>query len=233
MWAIYAGVGPTGILQGLWSPTKRTLVFNPAPELSGATPGSRGLKTQKVTGFADCGGALYVTINIKLFRRNDGSLPAGVPRWTLVDQGPPVGPFNSGLRGISCVPHDGSPSLLFSTEGSGDVYRLDHLPTGQLPDIETAIANHPYPGMVSTLEFTPATAIRHMLATEGATVPATGKGSIDYVIAAYNNFETMNIDGSTRQVFGLEFGFSGGCPKNADLCPFGVRCFGVLRCPRR
>ena len=38
VWAIYAGVGPTGILQGIWSPTKHTLAFNPEPELSGATP---------------------------------------------------------------------------------------------------------------------------------------------------------------------------------------------------
>ena len=230
VWAIYAGVGPTGILQGIWSPTNRTLVFNPVPELSGATPGSPGLKTQKVTGFADCGGALYVTINTKLFRRNDGSLPTGVPRWTLVDQEPPVGPFNSGLRGISCVSHGGSPSLLFSTEGSGDVYRLDHLPTGQLSDTGTVGLSHPYPGLVSTLEFTPAIAIRHLLATEGTTVPATGTGSIDYVIAAYNNFETMNIDGSTRQLFGLEFGFSGGCPKTQICAPSGFdasACFGV------
>jgi hypothetical protein len=83
-----------------------------------------------------------------------------------------------------------------------------------------------------------------MLATEGTTIPATGKGSIDYVIAAYNNFETMNIDGSTRQLFGLEFGFSGGCPKtqicassgfDASAC-FAIRTDGgglptyVLRC---
>jgi hypothetical protein len=230
VWAIYAGVGPTGILQGVWSPTSHTLVFNPVPELSGATPGSPGLKTQKVTGFADCGGALYVTINTKLFRRNDGSLPTGVPRWTLVDQEPPVGPFNSGLRGISCVSHGGSPSLLFSTEGSGDVYRLDHLPTGQLPDAGTMSLSHPYPGMVSTLEFAPATAIRHMLASEGTTIPATGKGSINYVIAAYNNFETMNIDGSTRQLFGLEFGFSEGCPATQICAPSGFdssACFAV------
>ena len=230
VWAIYAGVGPTGILQGRWSPTNRTLVFNPVPELSGATPGSPGLKTQKVTGFADCGGALYVTINTKLFRRNDGSLPTGVPRWTLVDQERPVGPFNSGLRGISCVSHEGSPSLLFSTEGTGDVYRLDHLPTGQLPDTGTVSLSYPYPGLVSTLEFTPSTAIRHMLATEGTTVPATGPGSIDYVIAAYNNFETMEINGSTRQFFGLEFGFSGSCPRSQICAPSGFdssACFAV------
>ena len=230
VWAIYAGVGPTGILQGIWSPTDHTLVFNPVPELSGATPGSPGLKTQKVTGFADCGGALFVTINTKLFRRNDGSLPTGVPRWTLVDQEPPVGPFNSGLRGISCVSHQGLPSLLFSTEGSGDIYRLDHLPTGQLPDTGSVGLSHPYTGMVSTVEFTPATAIRRLLATEGSPVPATGAGSIDYVIAAYNNFETMTIDGSARQLFGLEFGFSGRCPKTQICAPSGFdasACFGV------
>jgi hypothetical protein len=230
VWAVYAGVGPTGILQGAWSPTKHTLVFNPEPELSGATPGSRGLKTQKVTGFADCAGALYVTINTKMFRRNDGALPSGLPRWTLVDQEPPVGPFNSGLRGISCITHDGSPSLLFSTEGSGDVYRLDGLPTGQLPSAHTVRLSRPYPGMASTLEFTPDTAIRHMLAAQGTTVPATGPGSIDYVIAAYNNFETMTIDGSVRQVFGLEFGFSGGCPATQICAPSGFdasACFAV------
>ena len=115
VWAVYAGVGPTGILRGTWSKTKRTLVFNPTPELKGPPPGSRGLKTQKVTGFADCRGALYVTINTKMFRRNDGALPKGVARWVPVYQEPPVGPFNSGLRGLTCIKHDGAPALLFST----------------------------------------------------------------------------------------------------------------------
>jgi hypothetical protein len=229
-WAIYAGVGPTGILQGTWSATTHTLVFNPVPELSGETPGARGLKTQKVTGFADCGGALYVTINTKMFRRNDGALRSGVPRWTLVDQEPPVGAFNSGLRGISCITHYGSPSLLFSTEGSGDVYRLDELPRGQLTTTSAVSLSHPYPGMVATLEFMPATAIRHMLASEGTTVPASGAGSINYVIAAYNNFETLNIDGSSRQLFGLEFSFSAGCPATQICAPSGFdasACFAV------
>jgi hypothetical protein len=230
VWAIYAGVGPTGVLQGTWSPTTHTLVFNPVPELSGATPGARGLKTQKVTGFADCGGALYVTINTKMFRRNDGALPSGVPRWILVDQEAPVGAFNSGLRGISCVAHLGSPSLLFSTEGSGDIYRLDDLPNGQLPNTGPVSLSHPYPGMASTLEFMPATAIRHMLASQGTTVPASGAGSIDYVIAAYNNFETIDVGGSSHQLFGLEFSFSGGCPARQICAPSGFdasACFAV------
>ena len=79
VWSVYAGVRPTGVLQGIWSPTRRTLVFNPAPELTVAPPGSPGAVTQKVTGFADCGGAMYTTINTTLYRRNDGALPSGHP----------------------------------------------------------------------------------------------------------------------------------------------------------
>lgn len=230
VWSVYAGVGPTGILRGTWSKTKHTLVFSPVPELSGASPGAPGLKTQKVTAFSNCGGALYVTINTKMFRRNDGTLASGSPRWTLVYQEPPVGPFNSGLRGLSCVSHDGSPSLLFSTEGSGDVYRLDDLPKGPLADTTLVSPGHPFPGLVSTLEFTPITAISQMLAAEGTTLPATGPTSIDYVIAAYNNFETIKIDGVTRQVFGLEWGYAGGCPSTQICAPSGFNasaCFAV------
>jgi hypothetical protein len=230
VWAVYAGVGPTGILRGTWSKTTHTLVFSPTPELEGAAPGSRGLKTQKVTGFADCGGALYVTINTKMFRRNDGTLAPGMPRWNLVYQEPPVGPFNSGLRGISCVTHDGSPSLLFSTEGSGEVYRLDDLPKGNITETAAMSPGHPFPGVVSTLEFTPMTAITQMLAAEGTTVPATGPTSIDYVIAAYNNFETMTIDGVSRQLFGIEWGYAGACPSTQICAPSGfdaTACFAV------
>ena len=104
----------------------------PSPSSRVAPPGSPGAVTQKVTGFADCGGALYTTINTTLYRRNDGALPSGIPRWVPVYRAPPVGPHNSGLRGITCVTHDGSPSLLLSTEGNGNVYRFDDLPRGQL-----------------------------------------------------------------------------------------------------
>ena len=75
VWSVYAGVRPTGVLQGVWSPARRTLVFNPAPELTVAPPGSPGAVTQKVTGFAECAGALYTTITTTLYRRNDGALP--------------------------------------------------------------------------------------------------------------------------------------------------------------
>jgi hypothetical protein len=224
-WSVYAGAEPTGILRGTWSPSAHTLVFDPTPELTAAPPGSPGLKTQKVTGFADCGGALYVTINTRLYRRNDGDLPPGVPRWVLVYQEPPVGAFNSGLRGVSCVRHDGAPALIVSTEGTGNVYRFDHLPRGRL-DAAPGVALTP------TLELSAAGALRSMLAAQGTDVPATGKGSIDYVIAAYNDFQTLRVDGSDRQVFGFEWAYAGGCPSTRTCGPtaFGGATFDAAAC---
>jgi hypothetical protein len=234
VWAIYAGVRPTGVLKGVWSATRRTLVFNPRPELTVAPPGSPGAVTQKVTGFADCAGAVYSTINTTLYRRNDGALPSGIPRWVAVYRAPPVGPHNSGLRGITCLTHNGSPSLLISTEGNGNVYRFDHLPRGQL-----AAAAGPSPGsvadgLVQTLEDRPILAIRQMLATHGTIVPASGRGSIVYVIAAYNNdgFQTMKIGGVDRQLFGFEWGYLGVCPATQKCGPIasGIVHFNSAAC---
>lgn len=234
VWAVYAGVRPTGILRGVWSPTRHTLVFDPEPELTVAPPGSPGAVTQKDTGFSDCAGALYTTIGTTLYRRNDGTLTSGVPRWVPVFQAPPVGPHNSGLRGVTCLSHNGSPSLLISTEGSGNVYRFDHLPVGQL---DTTLRPNPgsvADGLVQTLEFAPIPAIRQMLATEGTVIPATGRGSIVYVIAAYNNgdFQTMKVGGVERQVFGFEWGYQGVCPTNQTCGPIasGVVHFSASAC---
>ncbi|HEY2563396.1 MAG TPA: hypothetical protein VGI44_06765, partial [Acidimicrobiales bacterium] len=203
VWAVYAGVEPTGILRGTWSKTAHTLVFDPTPELT-EPRGPPGVPTQKVTGFANCAGSLYVTIDTKLYRRNDDGLPPGVARWVLLYQEPPVGVSNSGLRGLSCITHLGSPSLLLSTEGNGDVYRMDHLPHGQLDDPASAGPGDGLRGLNPVLEFAPIPALRHMLAAQGTTISATGKGSIDYVISAYNNFTTVKIDGVDRQLFGIE-----------------------------
>ena len=52
VWAVYAGVVPTGILRGTWSKTRHTLVFDPTPELT-EQRGAPGVPTQKVTGFAN------------------------------------------------------------------------------------------------------------------------------------------------------------------------------------
>jgi hypothetical protein len=237
VWAVYAGVRPTGILRGTWSPTKHTLVFDPHPELAVGPPGSAGFVTQKVTGFADCSGALYASINTKLFRRNDGNLPPGAARWVLVYQAPPVGPHNSGLRGLTCLTRNGSKSLLVSTEGNGKVYRLDHLPSGQLDQTAIPRAGRLPDGIVATLEFSPIPAIRTMLAAHGTTVPATGTGSIAYVIAAYNNggFQTINVGGDSHQAFGFEWAYAGHCPTTRTCGPTALRsatfdaaaCFAV------
>jgi hypothetical protein len=234
LWSVYAGVRPTGVLQGVWSPQRRTLIFSPVPELTAAPPGSQGAVTQKVTGFAECGGALYATINTTLYRRNDGALPSAIPRWVPVYRAPPVGPHNSGLRGITCITHGGSPSLLISTEGNGDVYRFDDLPPGQVRTMAQPSPGTVSDGLVQTLEFRPAPAIRQMLATQGTVLPATGRGSLAYVIAAYNNgdFETVRIGGVERQVFGFEWGYQGVCPRTERCGPIasGVVHFNASAC---
>jgi hypothetical protein len=221
VWALYAGVSPTGILRGTWSRSRRTLVFDRRPELTVAPPGSPGLKTQKVTGFADCG-ALYVAINTKLFRRNDGALPPGVARWVLVYQAPPVGPHNSGLRGLTCTTRAGSRSLLVSTEGSGRVYRFDNLPRGRLKGARSLAAH---------LEFSPIPAVRRLLAAQGVEVPASGAGAVHYVIAAYNDFATVKLGAVRRQLFGIEWNYGGRCPARRTCQPGkffdGAACFAV------
>jgi hypothetical protein len=233
VWSVYAGVRPTGVLQGVWSPARHTLVFSPQPELTVAPPGSPGA-TQKDTGFADCAGALYSTINTTLYRRNDGALPPGIPRWVPVYRAPPVGPHNSGLRGITCLLHNGSPSLLLSTEGNGNVYRFDDLPRGQLDTTAQPMPGSVADGLVQTLEFQPIPAVRQMLATQGTSIPATGRRSIVYVIAAYNNgdFQTMKIGGVDRQVFGFEWGYQGVCPTTQKCGPIasGAVHFNASAC---
>jgi hypothetical protein len=227
-WAVYVGSAPAGILRGVWSKQKRTLDFAGRPELS-AAPGPHGFKTQKVTGFADCGGALYVSINTTLYRRNDGTLRPRVPRWSPVYQEPPVGPRNSGLRGVTCVRRHGSPALLVSTEGTGNVYRLDHLPPGQVPGTAPLAPGQTVRGVTLTLEFSPIPAIRRMLEAEGDVIPAAGQGSIRSVIAAYNNFETITLDGLRRQLFGFEWGYDG-CPSDR-ICSTAAHdataCFAI------
>jgi len=209
-------------------------MFNATPELATAPPGTPGAVTQKVTGFTNCAGGLYSTISTTLYRRNDGVLPSGIPRWVPVYRAPAVGPHDSGLRGITCLSNEGSPSLLVSVEGNGEVYRFDHLPHGQLDTTARPNPGSVVDGLLQTLEFQPIPAIRQMLAAQGTIVPATGRGSIIYVIAAYNNgdFQNMKVGGVDRQVFGLEWGYQGVCPTTQTCGPIasGVAHFNASAC---
>ncbi len=158
-----------------------------------------------------------------LYRRNDGRLPEGTPRWSLLYEEPPVGPHNSGLRGLTCVTNGGEPALLLSTEGDGDIYRFAHLPRGTLRGTVTVHPGQPAAGLAMDLEFSPIPAIRRMLEEEGTVVPPSGVGSIVYVIAAYNRFTTAQIGGSARQLIGLEWAYAGRCPPTRTCGPVSAR----------
>jgi hypothetical protein len=73
-----------------------------------------------------------------------------------------------------------------------------------------------------------------MLATGGTVIPATGRGSIAYVISAYNNgaFQTIRIGDVDRQVFGFEWGYRGVCPATQKCGPIasGVVHFNASAC---
>ncbi len=190
--------------------------------------------TQKVTGFAECGGALYTTINTTLYRRNDGALPAGIPRWVPVYRAPPVGPHNSGLRGITCISHERVAVAAHLDRGQRQRVSIRRSPAGPARYHGATSPGSVADGLVQTLEFRPAAAIRQMLATQGTVLPATGRGSIAYVIAAYNNgdFQTIRIGGVDRQVFGFEWGYQGVCPTTQRCGPIasGVVHFDASAC---
>jgi hypothetical protein len=88
--------------------------------------------------------------------------------------------------------------------------------------------------LVQTLEFLPIPSIRQMLAAQGTTVPVTGRGSIAYVIAAYNNgdFQTITAGGVRDQVFGFEWGYQGVCPASQKCGPIasGIVHFNAAAC---
>ena len=234
VWSVYAGVRPTGVLQGVWSPARRTLVFSSKPELTVAPPGSPGAVTQKDTGFADCAGALYTTINTTLYRRNDGALPSGIPRWVPVYRAPPVGAHNSGLRGITCLPITGR-------RPSSSRRRATAMCTGSTishgasstPQRVRARVRSPTGWCRRSSSNPSPPSVRCWRLRERPSRRA-GRGSIVYVIAAYNNgdFQTMKVGGVERQVFGFEWGYQGVCPTTQKCGPIasGVVHFNASAC---
>jgi len=201
----FAGVQPTGILAGTWDGVARTIRWSPTPEL---VVGGAGLD-QKVTGFASCGGAAWATVRGTLYRRRtDGGidLSTGGP-WQAAWSVEVANPDNSGLRGVSCIEHDGAPAILLGIEGSGEIVRFDGV--DRLGAVIAATPLAPVPEL-DTRELIDAT-----LRGWGHAVPATGAGAVGYTIPAYNEFTEI---GGGVIAAGVEWSYE------AAACPASRRC---------
>ena len=236
VWSVYAGVRPTGVLQGTWSPARRTLVFDPQPVLHRRPAGFAGSGDAEGHGLRRlCRSSVlhHQHHALSAERRRSAlrhpSLGPGVPGATRSDR------TTAGCGASRASRHDGSPSLLLSTEGNGNVYRFDDLPRGQLrhhsePEPRFGRRRVGADARVPTHPRHPSDAGP----TGGTLIPATGRGSIAYVIAAYNNgdFQTVKIGGLDRQVFGFEWGYQGVCPATQKCGPIasGVVHFNASAC---
>ncbi len=200
--AFYAGINPSGVLRGVWDPDTQSILWGSDIELSvvenlsnRAVPPIAG----KVTGFAPCGGDLYVTIRRNLFRRSSDT-----GEWNNIYSIPVTGDANSGFRGLTCTSDSsGQPALLISAEGIGAVYRLENLSGQPNPILELDIRQ----------------AIATALARSGVAIPRRGDGSVGYVISAYNEFTPVIINGQEKHMFGVEWGYRG-----RGICPEGLVC---------
>ncbi len=214
--AFYAGIRPTGVLRGEWDSEGRTIRWSAEPEL--VVPGER--IDQKVTGFASCAGSAWVTVRTSLFRRIDGVLPAGQERWVSAFTDTVENEQNSGLRGITCVDHDGSEALIVGREGSGEILRFEGLP-GDDPTAEVA------PPVV---EADIRRIVDETLRSWGHDdLPAEGPGSVGYVIPAYNELVEM---GEGLHMTGVEWNYRQlACPPDRTCQP--QRTFDAAACVLR
>ncbi len=215
--AFYIGTSPRGILRGIWDAPAQTILWDFASELP-TPPTAR--ENNRVAGFADCGGSLYATAGRSLWRRNDGDLPVGTARW--VEWYGSQEARGTGLRGLTCIEHHGQPALLVSPEGDGSVLRFDALPQGILSSL---------PSPQITREIQVQTVITNSLQQQGFNIPASGRGAVDYVIAAYNEFTEVDLNGETVHLFGVEWAYEGNqaCPEDRICAPDsdfdGAACF--------
>ncbi len=204
--AFYAGAEPSGVLRGVWDADGGTIRWSATPELSVEAPGA----SRKVTSFAECNRSMFATIDQVLYRRNDGALAPGVPRWTPWFRDPEA--RESGLRAATCILHRGRPALLVSSEGPGTVYRFDDL-AAAAPTV--------------TVELDAKAAVADGLRSLGT----TGDPRPLYVITAYNEFSpvkrtTRGAGGGNEgrrgpaHLFGVEWNYVGlACPPERSCQP--------------
>jgi hypothetical protein len=212
----FAGVQPTGILAGTWDAAARTIRWSPTPEL---VVGGAGLD-QKVTGFASCGGAAWTTVRGTLYRRRtDGGIdPATGGPWQPAWSVEVANPDNSGLRGVTCIEHDGAPAILVGVEGSGEIVRFDGVDR-----LRSSIEAAP---LVPVPELDTRALIDSTLREWGHDVPAAGSGAVGYTIPAYNDF--TGIGGGVIAT-GVEWSYeAGACPSSRRCQP--ERTFDAQAC---
>jgi hypothetical protein len=201
-------------LRGAWNPDARTIHWSDTPEL--VVPGA-GLD-QKVTGFASCGGAIWATVRGTLYRRRtDASVdPVTGGPWQPVWTVAVANPDNSGLRGVTCIAHDGGSALLFGVEGSGEILRVDGV-DGFGPFVAESIE--------PTLEVSTPALITDTLRAWGHQVPSIGPGAVGYVIPAYNDFTAVG----DVWLAGVEWSYAAaGCPATRRCQP--QRTFDAQAC---
>jgi hypothetical protein len=187
--ALYIGTRPGGIYRYEWNATSQRFVAPSSPELALTASDKR------VMSMALCGGGLYATVGGALYRRAD-TTPARWQRWiALADV--PASSANSGLRGLTCVTHEGAPALLASLEGAGSIGRISPLPS---PSNETA------PAVMPAIELDTRTAIAAAF-KQRAGLNAT----VSYVIPAYSNFMSVQGAAEPTLLFGVEWSWEGAC----------------------
>jgi hypothetical protein len=166
----FAGSDPYGIFSGAFTSTSNGIQWGATGEAGSVnlTANGNGGPTDRVMGFATCGGKLYASIYNVIVVRTDGASPS----WNIFYQysGPALPSGSSGFRGLTCVPNlNGSGSMLIAAlEGNGDIYDIPL--DGSQPTIELYTSN--------------------FLATQLGTW-------VGNVIAAYNNMIVYPQSGST------------------------------------
>lgn len=198
--AFFTAASGLGILRGHWNNGTRTIDWSAVPELafSGIDDSNGESRTKS---FASCGGAVFTAVENALFRRTDGPLAVGQPRWREVFTSSDA--LGSGLRGLTCLPSPAGTSLLASNEGSGSILRFDG-PTATL----AADAR-----LTPVVEANVRDVIRAGLSELGTALPVSGRGAVGYIIAAYNDFLPLDV-GAGRIAYGIEWAYegNGACP---------------------
>jgi len=176
---VFAGNDPRGVFSGAYDATLPGRVrWSAAPELDIAqisTAGFSGLGGRlRVSGFAECNGALYAAVGQQIYERIDGA----EPRWRLLYTNPRPGHSETGLRGLTAIadPAGAGQVLLAAIEGSAArILRID-------PRAGTGTTE------LDLMSFLPA---RWQMAT-------------GYVIAAYNDMTRIPGPGGDRLLMGIE-----------------------------